>query len=142
MNRSGDSLDYFFRTFKDDWDDILIIHDDMDIEFGFIKYSSNKGSGGHKGIESINSMLPGNRAKRCRIGISKPPEDKDPAEYVLECFSREEMESIDILLKNAAESIDVFIYRGLSKAANTYNRRDLLGRGEDKLKGERHGTIL
>ncbi len=126
MNRSGESLGYFFEKQKAIWDKILIIHDDMDIEFGYIKYSMNKGSGGHKGIESISGLIPENLFMRCRVGISKPPEGMDPADYVLDRFGTAESEKLEFLLKRTAESVDVLIHNGISRAANLYNRVSLI----------------
>lgn len=126
MNRSGDAVRHFLRKNSETPDDILIIHDDMDIRYGYIKFSENKGSGGHKGIESINSVLPAGMTRRCRVGISKPPIDEDPVDYVLEGFSEEEKRYLDILIEKISDSVDIYLHDGFSRAANLYNRVNLI----------------
>lgn len=126
MNRSGQSLSHYLKVQKKDIDDVLVLHDDMDIEFGFIKYSENKGSGGHRGIESINEYIPDNKFIRCRIGIGRAPSHIDPADYVLENFSEKEGDVLELLLSRIAESIEVFIHHGYNKTANLFNRTNLI----------------
>lgn len=126
MNRSGESLAYFLSRTAKEWDDILIIHDDIDIDFGYVKYSENKGSGGHKGIESIITVNPDCKHKRCRIGIGKPPEDIDPADYVLSVFTEDECDRLGILAERITESMQIFLNEGFLKAANKYNRVNLI----------------
>jgi len=92
MNLSG----VVIRTAMDelDIDRLLVIHDDIDIRKGEARYKTGGGHGGHNGLKSIIAELGSNRFERIRIGVGRPPEWMDPAEYVLEKFTEDEREPL------------------------------------------------
>ena len=94
MNLSGNAVKYFFNYYKLNIEDILIIHDDLDIEVGSFKLKIDSSSGGHNGIESIINTLKTDAFLRLKIGISKP-KNGDTVNYVLKKFSKSDQEKIN-----------------------------------------------
>jgi PTH1 family peptidyl-tRNA hydrolase len=110
MNQSGLSIRAILDFYKIPPDDILIIHDDLDIELGKYKISANSRSAGHNGVQNIIESLGTQKFKRIRIGIAKPPEEKKTCifsahGYVLEKFSKKELDLLEEVFKNAIEEI-------------------------------------
>jgi len=85
MNRSGEAVRAVSSYYKTK--DILVIHDDIDLLIGQVKISENRGSAGHKGVESIMTALKTKNFKRIRIGVSKPKKATDASRYVLKKLS-------------------------------------------------------
>lgn len=116
MNLSGNAVRYFIDYFKINLNDILIIHDDMDLEAGTYKLKKQSSSGGHKGINSIIETLGTNNFLRLKIGISRS-EKNDTINYVLGTFNEKEWKLIfekldtinkiilDFTLDNTAETL-------------------------------------
>ena len=109
MNLSGDCIVDFVKYFKIDIDDILIIHDDLDLEFAKVRIRSKGSSGGHNGLKSIISRLNSEEFKRIRIGIGKD-KNMPVVDYVLSKFSNEELNilesKIDLVNKVICDFID------------------------------------
>ncbi len=122
MNLSGSSVYQAVKFYDIAIDDILVIHDDMDLDFKKYKLKANSSAGGHNGIKSIISSLKSDAFGRLKIGISHAT-NGDTINYVLGKFSKEELnyfkESSD-LYRNI---IDSFVNEGLEKAMNKYNCR-------------------
>ncbi len=91
MNLSGDAVLFSIRKNKIDINEILIIHDDIDLPLYKIKIKKGGGAAGHKGIESIIEKLNDNNFSRVRIGVGKPENKNDVVDYVLSKFKDEEM---------------------------------------------------
>lgn len=108
MNLSGDSIIEFINYFKIDINDVLIIHDDLDLEVGKLRIRSKGSSGGHNGIKSVISRLGTENFKRIRIGIGK---DKNipVIDYVLSKFSDEEMQILQDKFETVNQIINDFI---------------------------------
>ncbi len=120
MNRSGIAVQEILGDFPLTIRDILVVHDDMDLAFGKIRFKYNGSSGGHKGIQSIIDTLNDNGFPRLKIGIGRPESGVDPVEYVLSPFDDEE--SLSLVLDTAVSGvIDSLVY-GLAEAMNRYNR--------------------
>lgn len=90
MNRSGESVSTIMKFFKLDPSDITVIHDDLDLPFGTWKASVGSGAAGHNGVTDIIDRLGTRDFRRIRIGIGRPTDDRDPADYVLDRFTAEE----------------------------------------------------
>lgn len=121
MNLSGLSVSKIVNFYKIDMKDILVIHDDLDINVGLYKIKRNSSSGGHNGIKSIISELKSEEFGRLKIGISKSvqiPVDK----YVLGKFSSEEFEKINNNMNTFNKIIDTFIKFGIEEAMALYNK--------------------
>ncbi len=105
MNRSGGPVGYVMRKFDLAINDLLVIHDDIDIKPGEARYKINGGHGGHNGIKSIANTLNSSEFARIRIGVGRPPDGVDPADYVLSEFTEEETEPLFEAFEKAFEHI-------------------------------------
>jgi PTH1 family peptidyl-tRNA hydrolase len=94
MNLSGNAVNYFMKYYKIPIENILIIHDDMDIDIGSFKLKTNSGAGGHNGIQSIIDSLASDSFLRLKIGISRPTKGES-SDYVLHAFSKKEQAILD-----------------------------------------------
>ena len=107
MNLSGDSIIEFANYFKINVQDILVIHDDLDLEVGKIRIRSKGSSGGHNGIKSIINRFQSEEFKRVRIGIGR--NNTPIIDYVLENFSKEEREILETKMELVSKVIEDFI---------------------------------
>lgn len=121
MNASGDSVKLLVQRFKAALPDLLVIHDDLDLPLGKIRFYSGGGSGGHKGIESIIARLGSRDFVRVRIGVGRPQHDVDPVEYVLGDFSPLEATGIEEAIHQIGEAVPFALREGLAAAMNKYN---------------------
>jgi PTH1 family peptidyl-tRNA hydrolase len=121
MNNVGRSIAPLLRYYKIPPENLLVIFDDLDLPVGTIRIRPQGGSGGHRGMRSIIQELGENGFPRMRIGIGRPPGRMDPADFVLQKFSKEEIELVNIVLEKAVESIHVFIREGIEHAMTRYN---------------------
>ena len=122
MNLSGNALVEFVNFYKVNLEDILVIHDDLDLKVGTFRLKINSSAGGHNGIKSIINQLNSNGFARLKIGISKS-KDNDIKDYVLGKFSQEELEIIKNLYQTFDNVINSFIIDGIDKTMNKYNRK-------------------
>ena len=129
MNLSGQSVSLLIKKFDVNLDDLLVIHDDLDLPLGKIRISRGGGSGGHKGIDSIISSLGSQEFSRLRVGIGRPmatpgstpiSEDEIIA-YVLSDFTAEEKQIISQVIPRVSEAIICLLSEGLVAAMNKYN---------------------
>jgi PTH1 family peptidyl-tRNA hydrolase len=97
MNSSGVAVKKAVEKNEIKPDNLLIIHDDLDIDLGEYKLQKGRGAAGHNGVQSIIDALGAREFWRLRVGISRPPEGKDPADYVLESFTNSELRTIETL---------------------------------------------
>lgn len=123
MNNSGIAVKDILRSKNIPLESLIVIYDDMDLEPGRIRVRQNGGSGGHKGIRSIIGQLGDENFTRVRIGIGRPPGRQDPADYVLNPFSKQEKEEIDFAIQRAVDVIQYIILNGVESAMNEFNRR-------------------
>ena len=123
MNLSGECVIKFVNYYKIKNEDILVIHDDLDIDIGRIKLKENGSSGGHNGIKSIIDNLNTEQFKRLKIGISKN-KLYDTKDYVLGKFSKEEIEIIKSLEKDVLNILDDYFKLPFNDLMSRYNRRD------------------
>jgi len=122
MNLSGEAVVALMNYYKISAEDMLVVHDEVDLPFGTLKFQFNRGHGGHNGIRSIHDLLQTKEYARLRFGISRPPHPKmGVAEYALQNFSKDEQSRLEDLLALAAEGIECFIENGLNLAATRYN---------------------
>ena len=104
MNLSGRGVQSVLRERGGRYADLLVIHDDLDLELGRLKFKKRGGDGGHKGIRSVAQVFGGDRFIRLRIGIGRPSSGVDPAHYVLEPFEEDEREVIEDAMDRAVRS--------------------------------------
>lgn len=122
MNLSGSVVAKFVSFYKVDIKDILIIHDDLDMNFGRIKIVFNSSSGGHNGIKDIESMLGTKAYARLKIGIAKNNEI-ETRDYVLGKFSTEELKILDNVYDKLSSVIDDFCDLSLDRLMSKYNNK-------------------
>lgn len=103
MNLSGKSVLSVKQFYKIDLDDIIVIHDDIDLPFGALRFKKGGGHGGHNGLRSIDSLL-GQEYLRVRIGVGKPEHKSQVADYVLHDFVQEEEKILPLLIAHTAKA--------------------------------------
>ena len=122
MNNSGICIRELIEYFKIDAEDIIVFHDDLDVEFGKIKTKFGGSSAGHNGIASIDKFI-GKDYSRVRIGIGKPKNGIEVADYVLQNFDEEESVNIEKILKNITDSISILVEKKLDLFSSTVNNK-------------------
>lgn len=120
MNNSGFSVRKFVDFYKIDLEDILVIQDDLDLDFNTFKLKKNSSSGGHNGIKSIISCLNSDSFGRLKIGIAHD-RSKDTKDYVLSRFSKTNIEDLLEKFDLYIEIIDYFICENMDKTMSKYN---------------------
>tara|TARA_B100000579_G_scaffold360434_1_gene317682 strand:- start:452 stop:1012 length:561 start_codon:yes stop_codon:yes gene_type:complete len=120
MNNSGICIRELIEYFKIDAEDVIVFHDDLDIEFGKIKAKFGGSSAGHNGIASIDKFI-GKDYSRVRIGIGKPKSNIEIADYVLQNFDEDESVDIENISKNIIESIPILVEKKLDLFSSTVN---------------------
>ena len=129
MNLSGQSVGLLINKFDISLDDLIIIHDDLDLPLGKIRVRHGSGSGGHKGIDSIISSLGSQDFSRLRVGIGRPVvppgytliSEDDIIAYVLSDFTAREKRIISQIIPEVSKAIHCLISEGLTAAMNKYN---------------------
>jgi PTH1 family peptidyl-tRNA hydrolase len=122
MNRSGESVKGLLDHFCSTPDDLVVIHDDLDLAFGRIRIRLGGGAGGHRGVLSIMESLGDAQFYRVRVGIGRPPDGVDPTDFVLEPFMPEEFDRLDKLVSRAAEAVLTLLREGGKRAMEQFNR--------------------
>ena len=118
MNESGRQVVPLAKFYSVPPADIIVIHDELDIDFGRIRLKLGGGEGGHNGLRSIATALGTKDFQRVRIGIGRPPGRKDPAAFVLENFSATERAEVPTICEQAADATELLIELGLESAQN------------------------
>ena len=124
MNLSGDSVASLANFFKVEPEDILVVHDDMDIEFGRIKFRRNGRAGGHNGIKSVIERLGTEDFCRLKMGIGKS--GRGAVGHVLGKFAPDEKEILDEFVRLGLQACESFIKDGIRKAMNEFNNRSII----------------
>ena len=127
MNLSGLAVQqavHFYKVGPQDLaQDLIVIHDDLDLPLGAFRIKRWGGDGGHQGVRSIIELLSGNSFLRLKVGIGRPPKGMDPAEYVLETFNEIELPHLERIILRSAESIAVMFFEGIETAMNRYQKK-------------------
>jgi PTH1 family peptidyl-tRNA hydrolase len=129
MNLSGESISRLIKRFDINLNDLLVIHDDLDLPLGKIRIRQGGSSGGHKGIESIVACLGRQDFVRLRVGIGRPTATEDSSEisdadiiaYVLTGFTPDQKQIITTVIPRVSEAIYCLLSEGLTAAMNKYN---------------------
>ena len=122
MNNSGICIRELIEYFKIDAEDVIVFHDDLDIDFGKIKTKFGGSSAGHNGIASIDKFI-GKEYSRVRIGIGQPKNNIQVSEHVLQDFNDEEKEEIGNITKNITESLQILLDKKLDLFSSTVNNK-------------------
>lgn len=105
MNNSGLAVHAIKEYYKIDLEDIIVIHDDLDLPFGAVKFKIGGGHGGHNGLRSLDSHI-GKDYIRIRIGIGKPANKSEVVNYVLDNFSKEELNKLQDIIPHTIKAIE------------------------------------
>jgi len=119
MNASGDSIISIVDYYDIPNENIIIIHDDLDLPFGTVKFKIGGGHGGHNGLRSIDSHI-GKDYIRIRVGIGKPDNKADVANYVLSDFSKEEFSQLDDIISHVIKSIEALKKSSIEEVKSTF----------------------
>jgi peptidyl-tRNA hydrolase, PTH1 family len=118
MNESGRQVAALAKFYSVPPSDVIVIHDDLDLEFATIRLKLGGGEGGHNGLRSVSTALGTKDYLRVRIGIGRPPGRKDPATFVLENFTATEWRDVPLICEQAADAVELLIKLGLEPAQN------------------------
>jgi PTH1 family peptidyl-tRNA hydrolase len=120
MNNSGICIRELLEYFKIEAEDVIVFHDDLDVEFGKIKVKFGGSSAGHNGIASIDKFI-GKDYSRVRIGIGKPENKVSASDYVLNDFTEDEQKHLEKITNNIIESISILIDKKLDLFSSSVN---------------------
>ncbi len=121
MNRSGSTLQAAASFYRVPQEDIVVIHDDLDLPFGKLRIRERGGDSGQRGVRSVIDALGSDRFVRLRIGIGRPPVGVAPEDYVLEAFLPEEAASLPGILDRAVDALETVLFEGTVPAMNRFN---------------------
>ena len=122
MNNSGICIRELIEYFKIEAQDIIVFHDDLDVEFGKIKAKFGGSNAGHNGIASIDKFI-GKDYSRVRIGIGKPKNNIEVSDYVLQNFDEDETLEVEKISKNILDSISILVEKKLDLFSSTVNNK-------------------
>ncbi len=123
MNASGESVGHAARFWKVIPTELVVVHDDMDLEFGRIQVKVGGGDGGHNGLKSLRQHLGTPDYVRVRFGVGRPPPQWEGADWVLAKFAAEEESQLQELVPQAADAAVAALLEGPVLAMNRHNRR-------------------
>lgn len=123
MNLSGFPIHKFASFYKIDMENIIIVHDDIDLSFGKIKIVKSRGHGGHNGVRSIIDAFGNKDCIRIRVGVGHPGSEKDVTGHVLGSFSPDEKKDLDQLVDTASEACLHILENGVTSAMNSFNTK-------------------
>ena len=119
MNLSGESILPIADYYNIPNENIIVIHDDIDLNFGSIKFKIGGGHGGHNGLRSIDANIDKDYI-RVRIGVGKPENKEDVANYVLNNFNKEEINNLNDIISHVIKAIEVIKKEPLEKVKSTF----------------------
>ncbi|HEY3354090.1 MAG TPA: aminoacyl-tRNA hydrolase [Polyangia bacterium] len=123
MNVSGGPVARAVQFFQVEPGSLVVVHDDLDLDFDRMKVKVGGGHGGHNGLRSIIADLGTPEFVRVRVGIGRPPPRMDPADYVLQDFSKAERTALDLVVGSAADAAESILRDGVISAMNRYNQK-------------------
>jgi len=122
MNNSGICIRELIEYFKIESENVIVFHDDLDIDFGKIKAKFGGSSAGHNGIESIDKFI-GKDYSRIRIGIGKPKKNSDVTDHVLKDFDEEEIKDLKKITTNITDSLSILLDKKLDLFSSAINNK-------------------
>jgi PTH1 family peptidyl-tRNA hydrolase len=123
MNLSGEAVFELLNKYGvDERDDLLVIYDDMDLDFGRVKIKPQGAWGGHKGVRSVIDSLKTREFSRLRLGIGRPAAGIDTCDYVLSDFSKSEKKELERMIPLAVSACEIWATEGITAAMNAVNK--------------------
>lgn len=127
MNLSGESVGELMRYYSIPVENLLVLHDEVDIPYSHLKFHKNRSAGGNNGIKSIIQHLGTQDFARLRIGVGRPSHPgMDMADWVLQVFSKQEMNSMPELLDLCTNAVYTFLTEGFLVAGNKFNNKKVV----------------
>ena len=126
MNLSGKSAQPVKQFFKIELEDIIVIHDDIDLPFGAVRFKKGGGHGGHNGLKSLDELI-GKEYIRVRVGVGKPEHRSQVANYVLHDFSKEEEDNLDKLISHVSEACKTLSLETLIQIKSNFSLKSIEG---------------
>ena len=127
MNLSGPPLKGLLRELELTPEDLVVVHDDLDLEPGRLRIRQAGGHGGHNGIRSVIEALGTSQFLRVKVGIGRPASGQDSVDYVLEEVTKDEMAVHEPCLERGVDALELLLHRGVATAMNRFNVRDVEG---------------
>jgi len=124
MNRSGHPTRSIVSWFKSEAESLIVVHDDVDVAFGSIRVKQGGGHGGHNGLRDIDRHMESREYIRVRVGVSRPPEHWETADYVLGRWSPEQREGLEVAVGRAADAVEHILVQGVADAQNHFNEKE------------------
>lgn len=121
MNLSGEAVLEIVQFYKLDLNDLIVIHDELDLELAVVKIVRKGRPAGHRGVDSIQRCLGTQDIQRFRVGIGRPQQSEQVVSYVLERFSGQELKAIEDIKKKFFKSLDFWISDGIDAALKFYH---------------------
>lgn len=121
MNLSGTAVAQVKSYYKAPLKNIIVIHDDLDLNFGRLKIVADRGAGGHNGVRSLIDNFGGKDFIRIRVGIGRPEFDQESSSFVLSSLNNDEMQTLTGLFSLIEEGIKVYFDKGIIEAMNVMN---------------------
>ncbi len=131
MNASGEAVGPAVRFWKIGLEDLVVIHDDIELEPLRVQIKVGGGHGGNNGVKSVNLHVGATGYVRVRVGVGRPPALMDPADYVLSRFGKDEERNVEACVAWAAEAARCAVELGAVKAMNAFNRRKGPGEAQE-----------
>ena len=122
MNLSGDPLNKCMQYYKVDKSSLLVLHDEVNLEFDEIRLKPKGGSGGHNGLKHIQAYI-GDEYSRLRLGVGQPKHHEDLADYVLKKFSNAELEKLNFTIDDSIQIIKIWLNLGVESAMKEANTK-------------------
>ena len=126
MNLSGKSVQVVKNFFKVELEDVIVVHDDIDLPFGSVRFKRGGGHGGHNGLKSLDECI-GKDYLRVRIGVGKPEHKSQVADYVLHDFSDTEMSELEKLIEHIANACKKLVEQDLNTVKSFYSLKSIEG---------------
>ncbi len=123
MNLSGGPVSAVARYFSAAPTDLIVVHDEIDIDFGQVRLKRGGGEGGHNGLRSVSTSLDTREYLRVRVGVGRPPGRMTVADYVLKRFAKQEQPEVPFLVQDAADAVELLATHGLETAQNQVHTR-------------------
>lgn len=126
MNLSGKSAQVVKQFFKVELEDIIVIHDDIDLPFGAVRFKRGGGHGGHNGLKSLDAHI-GKEYLRVRVGVGKPEYKSQVADYVLHDFANTEQDDLAQLVEHVAKACQKLVLEELNTVKSFYSLKSIEG---------------
>jgi PTH1 family peptidyl-tRNA hydrolase len=121
MNRSGLPIKLFLDAYDSSPRELILVHDDLDLDFGSIRIKKRGGHGGHKGVQSVIESMGSSDFVRLKVGIGHPRGALDVTDHVLHHFEKEERAQLAKILSRAVEAMEAILTEGVDRAMNAFN---------------------